>query len=121
VLLDDSLSQFAGEADKLFQPRTYLQIVETYISDDSVADVILKPTTFQNISTVEVTESSKEGLKQLTSSLMWDLRNAAVRGDEYNLLRDEYNLLTDACPTHRSTRAETAGGFLLTQGQLAQR
>ena len=42
----------------LFQPRTYLQIVETYISDDSVAVVILKPTTFQNISTVEeVTES----------------------------------------------------------------
>ncbi len=58
MLLDDSLSQFAGEADMLLQPRTYLQIVETYISDDSVAVVILKPTTFQNISTVEeVTES----------------------------------------------------------------
>ena len=85
LALDDRLSQFAGEAEMLFPPRTYLQIVETYISDDGVAVVILKPTTFQNISTVEeVMESRKEGLKQLTSSLIWDLRNAAVRGDEYS-------------------------------------
>ena len=76
------LSQFEGEAEMLFPPRTQLQIVpvvgddgvatlKPVVGDDVVAVVMLKPAVFQNISTFEELKSDrKEGLRQLTSSLM---------------------------------------------------
>jgi hypothetical protein len=88
------LSEFEGEAEMLFPPRTQLQIVavvgddgvatlKPVVGDDGVAVVTLKPAVFQNISTVEEVKSArKEGLRQLTSSLMWDLRNEADRDKE---------------------------------------
>jgi hypothetical protein len=88
------LSEFEGEAEMLFPPRTQLQIVavvgddgvatlKPLVGDDGVAVVTLKPAVFQNISTVEELKSArKEGLRQLTSSLMWDLRNEADRDKE---------------------------------------
>jgi hypothetical protein len=46
--------------------------------------VTLKPTLFQDILTVEEVKSArKEGLRQLTSSLMWDLRTEADRDNEF--------------------------------------
>ena len=75
----------------LFPPRTQLQIVpvvgdngvatlKPVVGDDGVAVVTLKPTLFQDILTVEEVKSArKEGLRQLTSSLMWDLRTEADR------------------------------------------
>ena len=78
----------------LFPPRTQLQIVpvagddgvatlKPVVGKDGVAVVTLKPTLFQDISTVEeVTSARKEGLRQLTSSLMWDLRTEADRDKE---------------------------------------
>ncbi len=78
----------------LFPPRTQLQIVavvgddgvatlKPLVGHDRVAVVTLKPAVFQNISTFEEFKSNrKEGLRQLTSSLMWDLRNEADRDKE---------------------------------------
>jgi vacuolar-type H+-ATPase subunit F/Vma7 len=78
----------------LFPPRTQLQIVavvgddgvatlKPLVGHDRVAVVTLKPAVFQNISTFEEFKSDrKEGLRQLTSSLMWDLRNEADRDKE---------------------------------------
>ena len=75
----------------LLPPRTQLQIVavvgddgvptlKPLVGHDGVAVVTLKPAVFQNISTFEEFKSDrKEGLRQLTSSLMWDLRNEADR------------------------------------------
>jgi hypothetical protein len=88
------LSQFEGEAEMLFPPRTQLQIVavvgddgvatlKPVVGDNGVAVVTLKPALFQDISTVEEVKSArKEGLRQLTSSLMWDLRTEADRDKE---------------------------------------
>ena len=47
------LSQFEGEAEMLFPPRTHLQILEQVEDSDGVSVITLKPTTFQNVSTVE--------------------------------------------------------------------
>jgi hypothetical protein len=78
------LSQFAGEAEMLFPPRTHLQLVDSVLGDDGVAVVTLRPTTVQNISIMEeVMSSRKEGLQQLASSLTWDLRNEADRDNEF--------------------------------------
>ncbi len=78
----------------LFPPRTQLQIVavvgddgvatlKPVVGDNGVAVVTLKPALFQDISTVEEVKSArKEGLRQLTSSLMWDLRTEADRDKE---------------------------------------
>lgn len=75
------LSQFAGEKEMLFPPRTHLQIVgEPVLGADGVSVVTLKPTVFQNVRTMEqVEQSRKEGMKQLASSLTWDCRNEAAR------------------------------------------
>ena len=75
------LSQFAGEKEMLFPPRTHLQIVgEPVLGPDGVSVVKLKPTVFQNVRTMEqVEQSRKEGMKQLASSLTWDCRNEAAR------------------------------------------
>ena len=78
------LSQFAGEAEMLFPPRTHLQILKQEKGGDGVSVITLKPTTFQNVSTVEeVVSSRKEGSKHLASSLAWDLRNEAVRDGKW--------------------------------------
>jgi hypothetical protein len=88
------VSQFEGESEMLFPPRTQLQIVpvvgdkgvatlKPVVGDDGVAVVTLKPTLFQDMLTVEEVKSArKEGLRQLTSSLMWDLRTEADRDKE---------------------------------------
>jgi hypothetical protein len=88
------LSQFESESEMLFPPRTQLQIVavvghdgvatlKPVVDDNGVAVVTLKPALFQDISTVEEVKSArKEGLRQLTSSLMWDLRTEADRVKE---------------------------------------
>jgi glycosyltransferase A (GT-A) superfamily protein (DUF2064 family) len=88
------VSQFEGESEMLFPPRTQLQIVpvvgdkgvatlKPVVGDNGVAVVTLKPTLFQDILTVEEVKSArKEGLRQLTSSLMWDLRTEADRDKE---------------------------------------
>jgi len=89
------LSQFEAESEMLFPPRTQLQIVpmagddgvaslKPVVGKDGVAVVTLKPTLFQDILTVEEVKSDrKEGLRQLTSSLMWDLRTEADRDKEF--------------------------------------
>jgi hypothetical protein len=89
------LSQFESESEMLFPPRTHLQIVavvgddgvatlKPVVGKDGVAVVTLKPTLFQDILTVEEVKSArKEGLRQLTSSLMWDLRTEADRDKEF--------------------------------------
>jgi hypothetical protein len=109
------LSEFEGEAEMLFPPRTQLQIVavvgddgvatlKPLVGHDGVAVVTLKPTVFQNISTFEELMSDrKEGLRQLTSSLMWDLRNEADRDKELTpalvqrIHQLEQKLLTKYC------------------------
>jgi len=80
------LSQFAGEAEMLFPPRTHLQVVgEPVLGVDGISVVTLRPTTFQKVRTVEEVEASrKEELKQLASSVAWDLRNEAVRDGAYD-------------------------------------
>jgi hypothetical protein len=89
------LSQFESESEMIFPPRTQLQIVpvagddgvatlKPVVGKDGVAVVTLKPTLFQDILTVEEVKSArKEGLRQLTSSLMWDLRTEADRDKEF--------------------------------------
>ena len=109
------LSEFEGEAEMLFPPRTQLQIVavvgddgvatlKPVVGDDGVAVVTLKPAVFQNISTFDELKSErKEGLRQLTSSLMWDLRNEADREKELTpalvqrIHQLEQKLLTKYC------------------------
>ena len=79
------LSQFEGEAEMVFPPRTHLQILEQVEDSDGVSVITLKPTTFQNVSTVEeVVARRKEGMKSLASSLTWDLRNEAVRDGRFD-------------------------------------
>ena len=80
------LSQFKGEEEMLFPPRTHLQIVgEPTRGADGVSVVTLKPTMFQNIRTVEeAQEWRKAEMKQLAASLVWDLRNKAARKDIYD-------------------------------------
>ena len=76
------LSQFTGEREMLFPPRTHLEIVDAVLDND-VTIVTLKPTVYQNVKTYEeVVSSRKVGLKQLTSSLTWDIRNDASRNGE---------------------------------------
>ena len=66
----------------LFPPRTHLEIVDAVLDND-VTIVTLKPTVYQNVKTYEeVVSSRKVGLKQLTSSLTWDIRNDASRNGE---------------------------------------
>ena len=73
------LSQFTGELEMLFPPRTHLEIVDA-VFDNGVTIVTLKPTVYQNVKTYEeVVSSRKVGLKQLTSSLIWDIRNEASK------------------------------------------
>jgi hypothetical protein len=88
----------------LFPPRTQLQTVGSVVGDHGVAVVTLKPCVFQNISTVEELKSArKEGLRQLTSSLMSDLRNEADRDKEFTpalvqrIDQLEHKLLTRYC------------------------
>ena len=75
------LSQFEGEGEVLFGPRTHLQVVgKPVLGSDGVSTITLRPTTYQNVATTEeVMASRKEGLKHLSSELVWDLRNEAVR------------------------------------------
>ena len=75
------ISQFEGEEEMVYPPRTQLQIDgEPVMGADGVSVVTLRPTVFQNVSTVEeVLSSRKEGLKQLASSRTWDIRNQAAR------------------------------------------
>ena len=80
------LSQFAGEAEMLFPPRAHLQVVgEPVLGSEGVSVVTLRPTLFQKVRTVEEVEASrKESLKQLASSVTWDLRNQAVRDGKFD-------------------------------------
>ena len=81
------LSQFEGEAEMVFPPRTQLQIVEQEEGSDGVSVITLKPTTFQKVSTVEEAMSSrKEGMKHWARSVAWDLRNEAVRDGKMDSL-----------------------------------
>ena len=75
------VSQFAGEREVLFAPRTHLQVVgEPVVGSGGVCVITVRPTTYQNVATVEeVMASRKEGMRHLCSSLVWDLRNEAVR------------------------------------------
>ena len=69
-------SQFPDEAEIVFPPRTHLQVLRQEVSTDGISVVTLRPTTFQNVRTVqEVLSSRKEGLQHLARSLTWDLRN----------------------------------------------
>ena len=55
-----------------------MQVVCRMCGDDGVTVVTLKPTTFQNVPTVEeMVAARKEDLKQRASSLTWHLRNQA--------------------------------------------
>ena len=47
------MSQFEGEREMLFAPRTHLQVLKTE-SVEGITIVTLKPTTYQNVRTVEV-------------------------------------------------------------------
>jgi hypothetical protein len=78
------LSQFPGEKEMLFAPRTHLQIVGKPVrSDDGISVVTLWPTAFQKIRTVEEVEKARrEDMMQLASSLVWDIRNAAAQDGE---------------------------------------
>ena len=75
------LSQFADEQEMLFPPRTHLQIVGTPAREaDGSLVVTLKPTLFQNVRTVEEVETSRRAdMKQMSASLVWELRNKAAR------------------------------------------
>jgi hypothetical protein len=50
------VSQFEGEREMLFAPRTHLQVLKTEAveSVEGITIVTLKPTTYQNVYTVEV-------------------------------------------------------------------
>ena len=50
---NNRLSQFEGEREMIFAPRTHLQVLTTE-SVDGITIVTLKPTTYQNVCTVEV-------------------------------------------------------------------
>ena len=50
---NNRLSQFEGEREMLFAPRTHLQVLKTG-SVEGITIVTLKPTTYQNVCTVEV-------------------------------------------------------------------
>ena len=56
---------------------THLQIMgEPVQSDDGVTEIVLRPTLYQNVTTVEDAERSrKAGVEHLISSLTWDLRH----------------------------------------------
>ena len=72
------LSQFAGEKEVLFPPRTHLQIVGEPELKNGVSVITLRPTVFQNVRSIEqVQEARKVGLKQLSSGLVWNMRNQA--------------------------------------------
>ena len=52
-------------------------------SDDGISVVTLWPTAFQKIRTVEEVEKARrEDMKQLASSLVWDIRNTAAQDGE---------------------------------------
>jgi hypothetical protein len=99
------LSQFAGEREMVFPPRTHLQVVgEPFRGDDGVSVVTLLPTAFQNVRTVdEVEKARREDMKQLASSLVWDIRNAAAQEGLLDLALTqrldalEQKLLADHC------------------------
>ena len=50
---NNRLSQYEGEREMLFAPRTHLQVLKTE-SVEGITIVTLKPTTYQNVCTVEV-------------------------------------------------------------------
>ena len=52
-LFNNRLSQFEGEREMLFAPRTHLQVLKTECVE-GITIVTLKPTTYQNVCTVEV-------------------------------------------------------------------
>ena len=102
------LSQFAGEEEMLFPPRTHLEVVgESRRGADGVVVVTLKPTVFQNVRTVEeVEESRREHVKQMSSSLVWEVRNQAAREGRLDselaerLDALERKLVADNCSQH---------------------
>ena len=72
--------------------------------DDGVSVVTLWPTAFQKIRTIdEVEKARREEMKQLASSLVWDIRNAAAQDGELDsalaqrLDALEQKLLADHC------------------------
>ena len=72
--------------------------------DDGVSVVTLWPTAFQKIRTIdEVEKARREEMKQLVSSLVWDIRNAAAQDGELDsalaqrLDALEQKLLADHC------------------------
>ena len=99
------LSQFADEQEMLFPPRTHLQIVgKPARGVDGVLVVTLKPTLFQNVRTIEeVEESRREDMKQMSASLVWELRNKAAREQQLDAMLDtrlnalEKKLVADNC------------------------
>lgn len=55
------ISQFAGESEMLFPPRTHLQVIgEPVLGADGVSVVTLRPTLFQKVRTVEEVEASRK-------------------------------------------------------------
>ncbi len=79
---DDGVTVVTHHATRLLHasltPLTRLQVVSSACGDDGVTVVTLKPTTFQNVPTVEeMVAARKEDLKQRASSLTWHLRNQA--------------------------------------------
>jgi hypothetical protein len=73
-------------------------------SDDGISVVTLWPTAFQKIRTVEEVEKARrEDMKQLASSLVWDIRNTAAQDGELDsalaqrLDALEAKLLADHC------------------------
>ena len=72
------LSQFAGEKEMLFPPRTHLQIVGEPELKGGVSVITLRPTVFQNIRSIEqVQEERKVHLQQLASGFVWNMRYQA--------------------------------------------
>ena len=52
-LFNNRLSQFEGEREMLFAPHTHLHVLKTECVE-GITIVTLKPTTYQNVCTVEV-------------------------------------------------------------------
>ena len=117
------LSQFAGEKEMLFPPRTHLQIVGEPELKGGVSVITLRPTVFQNMRSIEqVQEERKVHLQQLASGFVWNVRNQAAmekRRDDDELaarldaLQDK--LIADHCkqdPEWYNDNAKYKGAFL---------
>ena len=91
------LSQFAGEKEMLFPPRTHLQIVGDPEVQDGVSVITLRPTVFQNIRSMEQVQAARKvRLQQLASGLVSTMHNQAQLENRHDdQLRTRLNALEE--------------------------